>query len=110
MLDYQRPQTTRSAPRTGEDVCLFCAFALYATVNFAVVTFSRPLLLDPRSVLLAFAVPLPLLFIILVIVARFIAKPPLFSGRAVLVFVFLVLAVAVLNFLVADFVQAMRSA
>ncbi len=81
-LDYQGPPAHPLTSRRAEDVCLLGFFALYAAANFLMVMVTGPgVVLD---MLWAFALPLPLVFIFIVVVARLLARPPLFSRLALI--------------------------
>jgi hypothetical protein len=94
-LDYVVPATAREAPRLGEDVCLVGAFVLYALANIVMVQMSGPGTV--WDVFFAFTIPLPLLFITVMVLVRYFTRPPLFSRMALVTFILLVLVGAVFN-------------
>jgi len=94
-LNYEAPATARRASRFGEDVCLLGTFLLYVLTNLVMVEFSTAGRVF--GVMFAFTVPLPLLFIALVLLVRYLVNPPLFSRAVLVTFIVLVLIGAAFN-------------
>ena len=100
VLDYRRPPPTGGEPsRWRASAWLVGAFIVYVFVNVSVVdrALGHP---APWNTLLAFAIPLPLIFIVVALLSHFLASPPRFDGWILLAVIVLVVAAGVTNYYV----------
>ena len=100
VLDYERPPAAPVTSARRATGWLLGVFLLYAAANVLLVRRAFASAEPPWDVLIAFAIPLPLIFVAVAVLAHFLASPPLFNGWVLLAVVLLVSAAALMNFYV----------
>ena len=94
VLEYRRVRSADGeAPFRWADGILLGVFVVYAAANYVLVIRSFP----PWDAFLAFAIPLPLMFVLLAALVHFLASPPLFNRWVLVLVILLVIITAVID-------------